>query len=370
MNNESDYEYDVLIKTRLGLEKIVENRIKEIDPNAKTWSKPYGFKGLVLVKHGSIDRDKLIENIRNKIVEADKIIPIELIVEAEPNTICREIKELCINKIESEESFAVRTTRRGSHSFTSIDVNVIVGDCIRRYTNASVNLRYPDKIVLIEIIQNKAYISILPGDFEYHKYSPEKKALYRLFNKIAVIQTPYLGPINAVVEMGKRIGREIQNFEVKEFIVAPMSIVDGYSLAKFILSVIEGRDSRYRVQEKSYARKPWKTPVYVMDLYQLVRDRGDEVIIVFEPEGKYVVDVADELSKLILGSRKRVNLLFGSREGIPPGIYRYADLVVDLAPGITLSTDYAVAAGLIAVSTVIYNKYRLMNNEGIDTSGR
>ncbi|MCD6301424.1 MAG: SPOUT family RNA methylase [Staphylothermus sp.] len=358
------------MKTSIGFEKIVLSRIREIDECAETWPSPLGFKGLVLIKSCKYDRDALAKLIEEQVPEADKIIPIDLIIKADPNVICTEIKDLATSKISRNETFAVRTTRRGKHNFTSIDVNVIVGDCIRKYTNASVNLRYPDKIVLIEIIQDYAYIAILPGSFEYHKYSPEKKELRSFFKKIAIIQMPYLGPLDSALVMGKRIGREVQNFEVKELVIAPTGIVDAYQLEYFIRGVREGIESRYNIQLKSYPYKPRKTPVYLMDLHQLVRDRYDEVIIVFEPEGKYIGDVRAELKELVLRQKKRINLLFGSREGIPVGIYRYADLIVDVAPGITLSTDYAAAAGLIALATVLYHEYRSMDHESYNTRGR
>ncbi len=363
-------DYSIIIKTTIGFERIVSSRISEIDYCAETWPSPLGFKGLVLVKPCKYDRDTLAKLIEEQVIEADKIIPIDTITLADPNKICSEIKDLVINKISKKETFAVRTTRRGKHSFTSIDVNVIVGECIRKYTGASVNLRYPDKIVLVEIIQDHAYIAILPGSFEYHKYSPEKKELRSFFRKIAVVQMPYLGPLDSALVMGKRIGREIQNFEVKELVIAPVGIIDAYQLEYFIRGVREGIESRYNIQLRSYPYKPRKTPVYLMDLHQLVRDRSNEVIIVFEPEGKYIGDVKEELKKLVLHKKKRVNLLFGSREGIPVGVYRYADLVLDIAPGITLSTDYAAAAGLIALATVLYDEYRSINNESHNTCSR
>jgi tRNA acetyltransferase TAN1 len=261
MNN---MDYDILIKTMLGFERIVANRIKELDPDAVVEPSPRGFKGLVLVKAGKYDRDKLIELISREVVEADKIMPIHYSSKADPMEICRVLEEGVGEYISSEETFAVRTTRRGRHNFTSIDVNVIVGDCVRKYTGASVNLRYPDKVVYVEIIQDKAYISILPGSFEYHKYAPEKKDVSRIFRKIAIIQMPFLGPIDSIREMGKRIGREVQNFEVRELVISPVGLVEAYPLSEFIRSVIDGIESRYRVQTRSYSRKPWKVPVYLM----------------------------------------------------------------------------------------------------------
>ncbi len=359
---------DFLIKTGLGFERIVASRVKEIDGDAVVIPSPMGFKGLVLVKAGGLSRDELYRRILGEVVEADKVIPVYRVVKAELGEIAREAAELARGMIGAEESFAVRTTRRGRHGFTSIDVNVVVGDAVRKATGASVNLRYPDKIVLVEIIGDKALLSIVPGGFEWHKYAPGKKPLYRLFERIAVIQMPYLGPRESIEAMGKRIGREVQNFEVRELVISPIGLVDAEQLMLFIDSVLEGIRSRYMVQRKGYSRKPRRVPVYVMDLHQLVRDRAGEPIVVFEPEGKYIGDVAGKLAQLVLGSRKRVNLLFGSREGIPLGVYRYADLVVDIAPGITLSTDYAAAAGLIALATVIYNW--LESDESSSTSSR
>ncbi len=345
----------ILVKTELGFERIVATRIKELIREVEAVPAPRGFKGLVLIYGDPSIRDRAVKEILKNIPEAGKVLPIHFVSRAEPYEICNVLSGEINKYISSNESFAVRTTRRGKHEFTSIDVNVIVGDCVRKYTGASVNLKYPDKIVFVEIIQNDAYISIVPGSFEYHKITPSKKLLYRIFRKISVVQMPFLGPIDSIKEMGKRIGREVQNFEVRELVVAPSGLVDGEQLAYFILSVLDGIKSRYIVQKKNYSRQVKRVPVNVMDIHQLVRDRINEVIIVFEPEGEYIGNVTDKLVELVLRSNKRVNLLFGSRQGIPLGIYRFADLVVDIAPGITLSTDYAAAAGLIALGTVLYD---------------
>ncbi len=362
--------YNILVKTMLGYEKIVANRVKEIDPEAEVLPSPLKFKGLVLIRSGRYNRDELVDLILKNVIEADKVYPIHFVSKADPKEICSVLEKEIDKYISSSESFAVRTTRRGKHEFTSIDVNVIVGDCIRRKTNASVNLRYPDKVVYVEIIQDTAFISILPGSVEYHKYGPGKKDVSKIFKRIAIIQMPFLGPLESIREMGKRIGREVQNFEVRELVITPVGLVNARELAEFINSVLDGIESRYRIQLKSYHRKPWKVPVYIMDLHQLIRDRGDEYIIVFEPEGRYITEVRDELIKIILHSNKRVNLLFGSRQGIPVGVYRYADLIIDIAPGITLSTDYAAAAGLIALLTTIYNAYTGGEHEGNNPGSR
>ncbi|RLI17157.1 RNA-binding protein, partial [Candidatus Bathyarchaeota archaeon] len=119
----------------------------------------------------------------------------------------------------------------------------------------------------------------------------------------------------------------------------------------------EGITSRYRVQRKTYAHKPRRVKVLVEDLYQLVRDRRGEPKIVFEPEGRPLPEVEKDLADLILSS-DRVSLLFGSREGIPKGVFRFADLIVDLCPGITLSTEYAASSALIGLAYALEDRLK------------
>ena len=345
----------VLVKTPLGVEEIAASYIEELDPGAVVIASPRGFKGLVLVLP-SIDKHSLARMVSERVPEAEKILVGEACVEAsDPRVIAEAAAKVAPGFIGPGDSFAVRTVRRGRHGYTSIDVNVVVGDAVRRATGASVNLSWPDKVVAVEIIQDWAMIAFYPGTAEWKKKRPGKNPLYRLYQRISVVQMPYLGPLDACRVMGVRVGREVQNFEVGELVVAPIGLVDAGQLKTFLDGVLEGIESRYRVQAKSYSRKPHRVPVRVQDLYQLVRSRRREVIIVFEPEGEYVSRVADELYRLITSGR-RVNLLFGSREGIPQGVYRFADLVVDIAPGITLSTEYAAAAALVAIGTVLHDK--------------
>ncbi len=341
------------MKTVLGMEHVAASYIEELDPNAKLRVAPYGLKGLIIVE-ASIDKWELAKRIEENVPEAEKVIVVEACTRAEPREIADVAAKLAPKYIKAENTFAVRTVRRGRHSFTSIDVNVIVGDAVRRATGASVNLRFPDWVVAVEIVHDEAYIAFYPGSREWKKMRPGKYPLYKLFRRISIIQMPYLGPLDACRTMGVRIGREVQNFEVAELVIAPIGAVDAMQLKTFLDGVFEGIESRYEVQRKSYGREVHKVKVLVQDLYQLVRERRNEVIIVFEPEGEYVSKAANKLYELIK-SGKRINMLFGSREGIPQGVYRFADLVLDIAPGITLSTEYAAAAALIAVASVVHD---------------
>ena len=358
----------VLLKTVLGMENVAASYVKEIDPQAEVRVAPGGFRGLVLVKP-SIDKHEFARLVAEKVPEVENIVVAEACTKAEPRSIAEAAARLAREQVTSDETFAVRTVWRGRHSFTSIDVNVVAGDAVRKATGASVNLTRPDKVVLVEIINDKAFISVMPGSAFWKKMKPGKYPVYKLFRRISIVQMPYLGPLDACRTMGVRVGREVQNFEVGELVVAPIGLIDARQLVEFLQGVFEGIESRYEIQRRSYGRKAHRVPVRLQDLYQLVRSRMREPIIVFEPEGEPISKVADKLYDIVRSAR-RVNMLFGSREGIPEGVYRFADLVVDIAPGITLSTEYAAAAALTALATVLHDRLAASGAEAEGQGGQ
>ncbi len=347
---------DILVKTALGMEDVTATRIEEVVPSSHVIPKPYGFMGLVAIKVDG-EKRKIAELIKREVLEADRVIIVDECVEAELNKIAEAAAKVSKEKIGREETFAIRTVRRGKHNFTSIDVNIVAGAAVKEATEAIVDLKYPNKIVRIEILKDIALIAVESGSEELKKLRPGKKSVVEYLRKIAVIQMPYLGPLDAVKVMGIRIGREVQTFEVKELVIAPIGAVKAEELKTFIDGVFEGIKSRYEIQKRSYGRKVWKVPVYIQDLHQLVRERfRKEPIIVLEPEGEPLPKIKSELASILLGKYRRINVLIGAREGIPLGLYRFANLVIDICPGVTISTDYAAASALIAFSTIIEEK--------------
>jgi len=342
----------IIAKTPLGMEKIASSRIKEIKPYMKVEPSPKGYQGLLLV-YGCKNKNIEVEEISMEIPEIERAYVVEAVAPADPSKIAEITVKTVQEKISKDKCFAVKTIRRGKHSFTSLDVNAIVGATIKEKTGACVNLTRPDIVVGLEIIEENVYVTTYPGSSVLKRYK-DKKMLFNYTRKISVIQMPYLAEPSVSYKMGVRIGREVQNFEIKELIVAPIGLIDGSPLAKFIEGIEEGIESRYRIQKKSYSRTPHRVKVKLQDLYQVIRSRRDEPLIVLEPEGNYVTHEKVYLSK-IFSSNKRINILAGSREGIPIGIYRIANKVLDIAPGITLSTEFAVVSGLIAIMTTIYD---------------
>lgn len=348
---------DLVVTCRLGMERVVASYLAELDPTAAVVAAPYGFAGLVLVA-GASDKKRLLEEVKAKVPEVERAYLVEAVCEASPEKIA-ECARAFASAIGENESFAVSTVRRGSHSFRSLDVNVAAGAALKEVTGARVDLENPDKVLVVQIVQDWAYLSLVPGSEFPKKMGPGKYPMYRVFRKFTVAHEPYLGPPDAAYVMGTRIGREVQVFEVGKLYVAPIGPVEAQPLFHFLRGLFEGANSRYELQKRSYGREVHRTQIYVQDMYQFVRSRMGKPLIVFEPEGEPVSRIAGELAEFIVKTVRKgeeVNLMVGAREGVPTGVFRYADFVVDVAPGIVLSTEYALSAALVALATIVHEK--------------
>lgn len=345
--------FSVIVKTVRDYENVVAQILKESFPGVEVLPRPLDFSGLVLVR-GNMPAEDLAKEIKVKVPEAERAFPVKYYVPANLDAITDAAKKIA-SDLAGAKSFAVNTVRRGHHNFTSIDVNIRAGAAIKDISGLPVNLDFPDKVVFVEIVGPHAYLGIVDGSEFPKKMRPGKFQVREYFRKVSIVQMPYLGGIEASHEMGVRIGREAQTFEVGELVIAPIGIVRADELNAFLKGVFEGIESRYQIQAKSYAHKPHKTEVYVQNLYELVRERASEPIVVFEPEGEPVSSISEKLAELVIKSR-RISLLIGSREGIPLGIFRFANLVVDLCPGVTIATDLAAASALIALAFAVHQK--------------
>ncbi|ACJ16008.1 RNA-binding protein [Thermococcus onnurineus NA1] len=340
-----------LVKTQRGMESVAANYIREILPDAEVWASPMGYSGLVVVE---AEDEKAEEKIL-EIPEVERAIKVLHEVPARLDAILS-VAEDVAKLIDENETFAVKTKRRGKHDFSSIDVNRELGAKVRELTNADVNLSWPDKVVQVEIIGDRAYISVLPGE-EYRKFTPNKIDARKLFRKVTLVQMPYWGDYKACRSFGEKIGRAAQAFEVKELIIAPKEKMDAFELMEFIKGVKIGQESRYQIQREAYPWKVEKVPVSVWDLYQVVRDkrRNKRLLIITDPKGPSLAEVKDKLARDMYYA-KEVVIFVGSREGIPRGLFRFADYVVDLAPYMTFATEHGIPAALVSMWE-IYEEY-------------
>jgi len=348
-----------LIKTQRGMEAVAANYIKDVLEDAKVWIAPQGYSGLVLVE----TEDKDAEQKLFDIPEIERVIPVLFEVPATIEDILS-VSEQIAAYIKEGESFAIKTKRRGKHEFSSVDVNVALGGKIKELTNAEVDLTFPDKAVLVEIIGDRAYISIT-GKEEWKKFTPDKIDARKLFKKVTIVQMPYWGDYKACRNFGEKIGRAAQAFEVRELIIAPKEKIDAYELMEFIKGVKIGQESRHQIQREAYPWKVEKVPVSVWDLYQVIRDkrRNKRLLIITDPKGHSVSEVKENLAKDLYYA-KEVVVFIGSREGIPRGLFRYADYVIDLAPYMTFATEHGIPAALIALWTIYEEELRKKGDKG------
>ena len=340
-----------IVKTQRGMESVAANYIRELLPGSRVWASPMGYSGLVIVESPDEDAEQKILGVP----EVERVIPVVAEVSADMEDIVK-TAEFVAPLISDRETFAVRTKRRGKHDFTSIDVNRELGTRVRELTGADVNLSWPDKVVQVEVIGDKAYVSVIPGE-EFRKYTPDKIDARKLFSKVTIVQMPYWGDHKACRSFGEKIGRAAQAFEVKELIIAPKEKMNAFELMEFLRGVKVGQESRYRIQREAYPWRVERVPVSVWDLYQVVRDkrRNKRLLIITDPKGPTLAEVKDELARDMYYA-KEIVVFVGSREGIPKGLFRFADYVVDLAPYMTFATEHGIPAALVSLWE-IYEEY-------------
>lgn len=332
-----------LIKTQRELEYVAASHIKDAIGDVRIEVRPSGYLGLLIVHADESLKERLEE-----IPEIETIIPVLTECESDLKEIVSKA-DIIAEKIRGAKTFAIRTKRRGKHDFTSLDVNLDLGDKIREITGCDVDLNFPDKAIYVEIINRRAFIGVIDGSEERKKYTPEKIDSRKLFGKVSFVQMPYLEDTKAALEIGERIGRAAQAFEIKELIISPGDYVNAFELEYFIKGVRRGQIARYKIQQKAYAREVRKVPVFVRDIYQTARDkrRRRNLLIVTDPTGRQVSEVKDELAKRMKFADEIV-VFAGSRTGVPKGIFRLADFVIDLAPYITFATEQTIPVTLSA----------------------
>lgn len=115
------------------------------------------YKGLFLLEADEHALQKIKEYETTAIY---RVIPLDVIVPADLPTIIEKTRVLAQEKLNQNETFAVRCKRRGFPT-SSKEIEKTLGSTIVETFNNPVNLDNPDKTILIEIIDKKAGIAIL-----------------------------------------------------------------------------------------------------------------------------------------------------------------------------------------------------------------
>ena len=121
-----------------------------------------GLEYVVRREHGRIFVDtKSPTKVARLLSRVPGIVSVSLAtkVKADMDEICKAAVGVARRVLGPGESFAVRTSRVGKHTFSSSDVNVKVGSAIQsRVKGARVDLSNPDRQISIEIRGSNAYI--------------------------------------------------------------------------------------------------------------------------------------------------------------------------------------------------------------------
>lgn len=344
----------ILAKTQRGMEYIAASHVRDEMGDVKIEVRPAGYLGVLIIHSDEIEKIK-------EIPEIEKVIPILFEAKSDLNEIISKAEDI-VKAMGDFKTFAVRTTRRGlKHDFNSMDVNIKLGKRIQELTNADVDLNNPDKAVYVEIFNERTFIGILDGKEERRKYTPEKIDSLKFFEKVSFVQMPYLENIKGAREIGERIGRAAQSFEIKELVIAPYDYVNAFELMEFLRGLRRGQLARLSIQKRSYSRDVREVRVFVQDLFQTFRDkkRKKHLLISTDPTGNQIIDIREDL-KRAMSRANEIVIFAGSRVGLPKGILRLSDFVIDLTPYITFPTEIAIPASLIALLDVYEETVREM----------
>ncbi|MCD6089620.1 methyltransferase domain-containing protein [Candidatus Bathyarchaeota archaeon] len=211
MSNRNMY----LVTVPAGFESEAKEEIRGLAPNACV--RNLFFKGNLLVEcPRSVDLSSIAET--NETVYVGKIFPIDKVVKISKSResiayIHDEIVQL--DKLRKGERFVVRCRRRGKHEFTSQDVERELGSMLEKSCGALADLRNPQKIVTVQIFQNKALI----GVSEASKIVEKK---IKVFKKYKHGERPLTRAEHKIREAIKIFGLEIKrDFRVLDLGAAP-----------------------------------------------------------------------------------------------------------------------------------------------------
>ncbi len=126
---------------------------------------------------GLLSLDTKFEDALERIRDADtsylsKAIPIQEVVNSDIDSI-----KAFFAEIKVQGRFAVRCKRRGTHDFSSKDVEIAVGNAIVD-ERAEVNLKHPDTLLWVDIIQEQAHLSVLSSE-DIVKKTPKVKRRWK-----------------------------------------------------------------------------------------------------------------------------------------------------------------------------------------------
>jgi tRNA(Ser,Leu) C12 N-acetylase TAN1 len=175
-----------------GFEREAREEIERIVPGSKV--RNLFLKGNLIAKTDQNLKDVVVAFKDKKTLYLGRVFPVDIKIEiSDDKDAISKFQEsiLCLDKLKHGDSFLVRCQRRGSHGFTSMDVEKELGAYIENATGAIVNFKDPCKFVVIQIFQNIAYVGVTEASNVitksiriFRKYAKGERPLTRAEHKI------------------------------------------------------------------------------------------------------------------------------------------------------------------------------------------
>lgn len=141
---------------------------KDIDPNVSV--ELTNYKGILLIKSNLRLSDVFSQLYKyRKNLSLFRAIPLVFWGELELDEVGRKLVEIYGEVLSKVGSFAVRCHRRGKSFPSSQDIERRIGRIIQEATNAKVDLKNPQYIVAIEIVDSYIGAIMVPADL-YKKF--------------------------------------------------------------------------------------------------------------------------------------------------------------------------------------------------------
>jgi tRNA acetyltransferase TAN1 len=197
-----------------GFEHEAKREIESLLPGSKVRS--LFFKGNLLVESPLKEFEVVKKLKESETLYLGRVFPFDAKVAILPE---KEsifgLFDLFKGKLKPEDSFAIRCQRRGTHNFSSRDIERNLGLKLEETSNATVDLRNPKKVVIVQIFQNTAFVGLT--DSENLIVKP-----IRVSKKYAKGERPFTRAEHKIKEALGTFNVEIKpNYEVLDLGAAP-----------------------------------------------------------------------------------------------------------------------------------------------------
>jgi len=146
-----------------GFENEAKKEVVSLIPDSKVQST--FFKGNLLVETVCAEPEVISKLRISETLYIGRVFPVTTKMEISPEgNNAQRLFELVKKVLRPEDTFAVRCIRRGTHSFSSRDIERDLGSKIEQTVGAKVDLKNPSKVVIVQIFQNNAYVGVTSSE--------------------------------------------------------------------------------------------------------------------------------------------------------------------------------------------------------------